>query len=72
MYRTHNCGELRKSDINSDITICGWVQRIRNKGFLIWIDLRDRYGITQVFIDSEKTSPEVISIAKSLDAVRAA
>ena len=66
MYRTHNCGELRKSDINSDITICGWVQRIRNKGFLIWIDLRDRYGITQVFIDSEKITPEVISIAKSL------
>ena len=66
MYRTHNCGELRKSDINSEVVLCGWVQRIRNKGFLIWIDLRDRYGITQLFIDSEKTSPEVISIAKSL------
>ena len=66
MYRTHNCGELRKSDINSEVVLCGWVQRIRNKGFLIWIDLRDRYGITQLFIDSEKTSDEVISIAKSL------
>ena len=65
MYRTHNCGELRKSDINSKVKLSGWVQRIRNKGFLIWIDLRDRYGITQLFIDSEK-SPEVISIAKSL------
>ena len=55
MYRTHNCGELRKSDINSEVILSGWVQRIRNKGFLIWIDLRDRYGITQILINSEKT-----------------
>ena len=56
MYRTHNCGELRKSDINSKVKLSGWVQRIRNKGFLIWIDLRDRYGITQLFINSENVS----------------
>ena len=60
MYRTHNCGELRKSDINSKVKLSGWVQRIRNKGFLIWIDLRDRYGITQLFINSENVSDDVI------------
>jgi|TARA_B100001093_G_scaffold383357_1_gene369014 aspartyl-tRNA synthetase len=66
MYRTHNCGELRKSDINSEVILSGWVQRIRNKGFLIWIDLRDRYGITQILINSEKTPISVIETAKSL------
>ena len=66
MYRTHNCGELRKSDINSEVILSGWVQRIRNKGFLIWIDLRDRYGITQILIKSEKTPISVIETAKSL------
>jgi aspartyl-tRNA synthetase len=66
MYRTHNCGELRKSDINSKVILSGWVQRIRNKGFLIWIDLRDRYGITQILINSEKTPISVIETAKSL------
>ena len=66
MYRTHNCGELRKSNINSEVILSGWVQRIRNKGFLIWIDLRDRYGITQILINSEKTPISVIETAKSL------
>ena len=66
MYRTHNCGELRKSDINSKVKLSGWVQRIRNKGFLIWIDLRDRYGITQLFINSENVSDDVIKTTKLL------
>jgi len=66
MYRSHNCGELRKSDINKEVKLSGWVQRVRDKGFLIWIDLRDRYGITQLFIDSEKTSKDVIQTTKSL------
>ena len=66
MYRSHNCGELRKSDINKEVKLSGWVQRVRDKGFLIWIDLRDRYGITQLFIDSEKTSKDVIQTVKSL------
>ena len=66
MYRSHNCGELRKSDINKEVKLSGWVQRVRDKGFLIWIDLRDRYGITQLFIDSEKTSKDVIQTIKSL------
>jgi len=66
MYRSHNCGELRNSDINKEVKLSGWVQRVRDKGFLIWIDLRDRYGITQLFIDSEKTSKDVIQTVKSL------
>ena len=66
MYRTHNCGELRKSDINSKVKLSGWIQRIRNKGFLIWIDLRDRYGITQLFINSENVSDDVIKTTKLL------
>ena len=48
MYRTNNCGELKISDVGKTVTLAGWVQKIRNKGFLIWIDLRDRYGITLV------------------------
>ena len=44
MYRTNNCGELKISDVGKTVTLAGWVQKIRNKGFLIWIDLRDRYG----------------------------
>tara|TARA_A100001011_G_scaffold379659_1_gene445953 strand:- start:2683 stop:4410 length:1728 start_codon:yes stop_codon:yes gene_type:complete len=66
MYRSHNCGELRNSDINKEVKLSGWVQRVRDKGFLIWIDLRDRYGITQLFIDSEKTSKDVIQTVKFL------
>ena len=55
MYRTNNCGELKISDVGKTVTLAGWVQKIRNKGFLIWIDLRDRYGITQLIINSEKS-----------------
>ncbi len=66
MYRTHNCGELRISDIGNNVKLSGWVQKIRNKGFLIWIDLRDRYGITQLIINSEKSSKEVIDSVKNV------
>ena len=51
MYRTHTCGELRLSHENQQVTLSGWVQRVRNKGFMIWVDLRDRYGITQLIFD---------------------
>jgi aspartyl-tRNA synthetase len=54
MLRTHTCGELRSSDANSEVTLCGWVQRIRDKGGMIWIDLRDRYGITQLIFEEGK------------------
>jgi len=66
MYRSHNCGELRISDVGNNVKLSGWVQKIRNKGFLVWIDLRDRYGITQLIINSEKSSKEVIDSVKNV------
>jgi len=66
MYRTHTCGELNSSNIGQKITLSGWIQKIRNKGFMIWIDLRDRYGITQLIFDEERTNPELIEKAKTL------
>ncbi len=66
MYRSHNCGELRVSNIGEEITLSGWVQTVRNKGGLIWIDLRDRYGITQLVLEEGVSSNESIEIAKKL------
>ncbi len=66
MYRSHNCGELRKSSIETDVIIAGWVQKIRDKGFMIWVDLRDRYGITQLIFDEERTSKAIMEQAKAL------
>ncbi|HAP59785.1 MAG TPA: hypothetical protein DCR93_09875, partial [Cytophagales bacterium] len=48
MLRTHTCGELRLSDVDKTVTLCGWVQRVRDKGHMAFLDLRDRYGVTQV------------------------
>ena len=53
MLRTHTCGELRLADVNKQVTLSGWVQRLRDKGSVLWIDLRDRYGITQVVTSAE-------------------
>ena len=66
MYRTHNCGELRIADLNKEVELSGWVQKIRDKGFIMWVDLRDRYGITQLIFDQERTSSNLIESAKKL------
>lgn len=66
MYRSHSCGELNASHINTEVTLAGWVQKTRDKGFMIWIDLRDRYGITQLILDEERTDKTIFEVAKSL------
>jgi aspartyl-tRNA synthetase len=66
MYRSHNCGELTASHINTEVTLSGWVQKSRDKGFMIWVDLRDRYGITQLIFDEERTPADMMEKATSL------
>jgi len=66
MYRTHHCGELRASHINQKVTLSGWVQKFRDKGFVAWVDLRDRYGITQLVFDADRTDKELMESARSL------
>ena len=62
MYRTHNLGELRIENVNQEVELSGWIQKIRNLGGMIFIDLRDQFGITQIVINDEKMQEEVKNI----------
>ncbi len=66
MYRTHTCGELRAEHIGQKVTLSGWVQKARDKGKMVWIDLRDRYGITQLVAEEGISNPELVEVAKNL------
>ena len=66
MLRTHTCGELRISDVNKTVTLSGWVQVVRDKGGIIYIDLRDRYGITQLILNENATDTTSIAMARTL------
>ncbi len=66
MYRTHTCGELTEEHIGQTVTLSAWIQTIRDKGNIAWIDLRDRYGITQVVAESGVVSDEVMNKIKDL------
>ena len=66
MYRTHDNGALSLEELGQEVTLSGWIQKIRDKGFMIWVDLRDRYGITQLIFDAERTDPKTMELAKKL------
>jgi len=66
MFRTSNCGELTISNVGQIVTLAGWVSRIRDKGFVLWIDLRDRYGITQIIFDEKRSSTEFMDKVRKI------
>ena len=66
MLRTHTCGELRMKNVAEQVTVSGWVQGVRDKGSLMWIDLRDRYGIIQITIETENAAKEIIDVVRTL------
>lgn len=66
MLRSHNCGELREEHVGQEVTLSGWVQKIRDKGGLMWVDLRDRYGITQLTFEEGRTNSAAIEVARKL------
>jgi aspartyl-tRNA synthetase len=66
MLRSHTCGELRLTHVGQTVTLSGWVQGVRDKGSLLWIDLRDRYGITQITMETENAPAAVVDVARQL------
>ncbi len=66
MYRSHTNGELRLAHVGNEVNLSGWVQKVRDKGFMLWIDLRDRYGITQLILDEERTDKTLFEKVKTL------
>lgn len=65
-YRTNDCGSLRENNVGETVLMSGWVQKIRDKGGIVWIDLRDRFGITQVILEEGVESSEQLKAAKNL------
>ena len=66
MYRSHNCGALRSENIGQEVQLAGWVHRVRDKGFVMWVDLRDRYGITQLVFSEEKSEAALLDEVRRL------
>ena len=66
MLRTHTCGELRIANLQESVILCGWVQKVRDKGGMAWVDLRDRYGITQLIFEDGKTPVSVLEKVRTL------
>lgn len=66
MYRSHTCGALNESNIGQQVVLAGWSHKVRDKGFVIWIDLRDRYGITQLVLDQDRCAPALLEQARNL------
>ena len=62
MYRDHNCGELNIKNVNEVVELAGWVQRIRNLGSMMFVDLRDQNGITQIVINDDKLKEQINNI----------
>ena len=66
MFRSHHCGALRETHIGKEVTLAGWAAKVRDKGFVLWIDLRDRYGITQLVLDEERCSAALLEKARKI------
>ncbi len=66
MFRKNTCGALRASDIDTSTVLSGWVHKVRDKGFVVWVDLRDRYGITQLVFDEDRSTKGLLEQAREL------
>jgi aspartyl-tRNA synthetase len=66
MFRSHHCGALRETHIGTAVSLAGWAAKVRDKGFVLWIDLRDRYGITQLVLDEERCPASLLENARKI------